>query len=160
MTSTMSCMASAPFAEVAVHTLQVRKHRPSFTRNHLAEHASLQGPRWRPNKLAAKPSAPSNRWTVSLTMARRVRKIETAAATPHPINPVRRITARFASRADHPRPDPALPPAHGRHGPFPQSDLHRGRARPRAPCGTSHAVNFKPPVGSRRVEADRGDRGD
>src|SRR5215471_15630707 len=144
MTSTMSCMASAPFAEVAVHALQVRKHRSSLAPNLLPEPSCLQAPRWRPNKLAAKPSAPSNRRTVSLTMARCIRKIETAATTPHPINPVQRVTARFASRADHPRPDPALPPTNGRHRPLAKNDLDLG------PAGLDHDAVAGP--GKPRVE--------
>jgi hypothetical protein len=42
---------------------------------------------------------------------------------------MQRVTARFASRADHPRPDPALPPANDRHRPLAKNDLDLGPAR-------------------------------
>src|SRR5215831_13444472 len=127
--STMSCTAPSPLRESAIRPLQVREHRAFLAPNLLPEPSCLQAPWCCPNKLAAKPRTPSNRRTVSLTMARCIRKIETAATTPHPINPVQRVTARFASRADHPRPDPALPPTNGGHRPLAQNDLDLGSGR-------------------------------
>src|SRR5262245_13893606 len=56
-------------------------------------------------------------------MSASVREIETAATSPLAAGPMQRIAARFAARADHTRPDPALTPAHGRHRPFAQNDL-------------------------------------
>jgi hypothetical protein len=127
----MSCIAFAPLREIAIDTLQVRQHRSLFMHNHLPKQSSAQASWWCPKKLAPKPLAPSNRWTIALLMTTSVRKIPApgTSATPLAINPVQRVAGRVAPRAREPRPDPALPPAHGRHGPLAQDDLNLDPAR-------------------------------
>src|SRR5262249_20904350 len=120
----MSGMTSAPFREVAIHALQVREHRSSLASNLLPEPPRLQALRPRSNKLAPKPLTTSNRRTVSLTMSRGIRQVETVLAPAAPLaNPMKRVAGLSAFWAEHPRPDPTLPPTHGRLGPLPQSDL-------------------------------------
>src|SRR6516165_5975312 len=114
----MSCIASAPLTDVSVHTLQVREHCSPFARNHLPQHASLQALRSRPNELTAEPRAPGDRRTVALTMPTRIREVEAASTTPLTIDPVQRVAAHLAPRADHSRPDAALATANRRHGPL------------------------------------------
>src|SRR5262245_8033149 len=116
-------MALTPFREIAVHFLQVREHRSSFTRNHLPKHASFQAARWRSYEVAARTLPSSEARAISLPMPTWIRNFKAAPTAPF-TNPVERVAARFAARADHSRSYPALPPAHGRHGPFPQGDLN------------------------------------
>jgi hypothetical protein len=127
----MSCIAFAPLREIAIDSLQVRQHRSLFMHNHLPKQSSAQASWWCPKKLAPKPLAPSNRWTIALLMTTSVRKIPApgTSATPLAINPVQCVAGSVAPRAREPRPDPALPPAHGRHGPLAQDDLNLDPAR-------------------------------
>src|SRR5262245_59355674 len=130
----MSGMTFSPFREVAIDALQVRQHRFPLASNLLPKPSSAQASRSCPNQLATKPLTPSNRGAVALTMSRRVRKVAAvlSSAAPFTIDPVQRIAARFASRADEPRSDSALPPAHDRHRPFLQDD------RDLVPAGRDH----------------------
>src|SRR5215471_17234152 len=115
----MSRMALIPFHEVDVHFLQVREHCSLLARNHLPKRASFQAPRSRPYQLASKPLTSSDARAISLSVTTRIRDFKAASTAPF-TDPVERVAGGFASRADHPRPDPALTPAHGRHRPFAQ----------------------------------------
>src|SRR6516225_8769746 len=113
----MSRMTLTPFHEIAVDALKMREHRSPLTRNHLPKHARFQAPRRHTRKLPPKPSTTRDARAISLTMPTWIRNFKAASTAPF-TDPVQRVAARFASRANHARPDPALPPAHDRHRPL------------------------------------------
>jgi len=141
----MSRMAFAPFREIAIDLLQMRDHRFPLACNHLAKCTSAQAPRCRSNERASKSNASSNARAVTHLMPTSVREIETAATTPLAAGPVQSVAARFAAWANHPRPYPALTPAHGRHGPLAQGNLDLD------PAGRDHDHLLAAP-GNPRVE--------
>src|SRR5262249_50703136 len=83
------------------------------------------------NQLPPKTLTPSNRGAIALTMARCIGKIAArgTSASPFTSNPVERVAGCFTARANHSPPDPALTPAHGRHGPLAQTDLDLDASR-------------------------------
>src|SRR5215813_2201466 len=85
----------------------------------------FQAPRRAPRKLAQELRTPANGRTPALLMPARIPKIEAAAASPFPINPIQNVPARVASRADEPLPHAAAE----RHRPFPQTHPDLGSAR-------------------------------
>src|SRR5215813_7418816 len=85
----------------------------------------FQAPRRAPCKLAQELCTPADGRTPALLMPARIPKIEAAAASPFPINPIQNVPARVASRAHEPLPHaPAK-----RHRPLAQTDADRRAPR-------------------------------
>jgi hypothetical protein len=72
---------------------------------------------------------------------------------------VQSVAGRFTARANHPRPDPTLSPAHGRHRPLAQDDLDLDAGRldydePAGP-GDPRVQGAGPPRPSSRIRGSR-----
>src|SRR5215471_6164706 len=117
--------ALSPLREVLIHPPDTREHHRFLLRNLLPEPLSAQAS-WRySRKLAQKARASTDGRAVALSMSRCVREVEAATATASPlaVDPMQRVPARFAPRANHPRPDPALTETNDRHRPLAKLDL-------------------------------------